>query len=382
MDKKKICFVLGSDYNYLGGLSIYQKNIFKELKKNYSKEFEIDCIFPSGKNKEWNEEGVRFFSLKTRLPYPFNFFEYARSVLKIVEKNKYEIVNSHAMGGYFLKKIKNKNFKSIHTYHGVTYFFLKNHQSRLSVLKRIILRPVLQIVKKLEEPPYRSSDRIICVSEKVRRDLVKIYGNRNNIKVIRTGADLNEFKPRDKIKARKKIRLDLNAVYGLYMGRGGYWTKGLDRAVSIAEEIYKKNSSFRLIVGGADENKVSMLLKKPFIIYRGTISRKEIKDYYLATDIFFCLSRYEGGAPTMVTGEAMASGCFVVCSKDSEQEIIRDSENGLILDSYNEISAGRILDVLKFPKKLNKIKKNARKTMEKISLENWGKEYLKVLFEK
>ncbi|VVB80599.1 D-inositol-3-phosphate glycosyltransferase [uncultured archaeon] len=380
--KKRICFVLGSDYNYLGGLSIYQKNIFGELRKNFPGKFDIDCIFPGKKDKEWIDLDIKFISLETRLPYPLSFFEYAKKVSKIVENNNYEIVNSHAMGGYFLKKIKNKNFKSVHTYHGVTYFFLKNHQSRLNLLKKMILRPVLKMVRRLEEPPYRNSEKIICVSEKVKEDLEKLYGNRKGIKVIRTGTDIKEFKPGDKLKARRLINLDVKSTYGLYMGRGGYWTKGLDRAISLAEEIYKKNNSFRLIVCGADEDKVSLLLNKPFIIYRGTVDREEIRNYYLATDIFFCLSRYEGGAPTMVTGEAMSSGCFVVCSNDSEQEIILDGKNGIIIERFDNTSADKILKVLNNSKKLEAIKKNARKTMENLSLEKWGRDYLKTFFEK
>jgi len=102
--------------------------------------------------------------------------------------------------------------------------------------------------------------------------------------------------------------------------------------------------------------------------------------YYNSADVFFCMSRYEGGAPTLVTSEAMASGCLVVCSKDSEQEIIKDEENGLIIENFGKMSAEKVLKILEDKKKKEKIIKNAMETIKEISLEKWGKKYLEVLF--
>ena len=78
----------------------------------------------------------------------------------------------------------------------------------------------------------------------------------------------------------------------------------------------------------------------------------------------------------------MSSGCFVVCSNDSEQEIILDGKNGIIIERFDNTSADKILKVLNNSKKLEAIKKNARKTMENLSLEKWGRDYLKTFFEK
>ena len=38
--------------------------------------------------------------------------------------------------------------------------------------------------------------------------------------LIRTGVDLREFKPRDKKKIKKKLELEENLIYGLYIGSG------------------------------------------------------------------------------------------------------------------------------------------------------------------
>jgi glycosyltransferase involved in cell wall biosynthesis len=126
---------------------------------------------------------------------------------------------------------------------------------------------------------------------------------------------------------------------------------------------------------GADYKKVKHLLNEKFIVYFEKIERNKMPYYYNVSDIFFCLSRYEGGAPTLVVSEAMASGCLIVCAKSAEQEIIEDEKNGLIINKFGKEEADKIL------KNLNnkKIIKNSIETIKNISLEKWGKNYLNAL---
>jgi glycosyltransferase involved in cell wall biosynthesis len=198
--------------------------------------------------------------------------------------------------------------------------------------------------------------------------------------VVRTGVDLRDFKPRDKSIIRKEINLEKDKVYGLYVGKGGYWIKGLDRVVKLSEEIYKENKNYRLIVIGADYKKVGKIIKKKeFLIFLENVPREKMGLYYSASDMFFCLSRYDGGAPTLVTSEAMASGCLLVCSKDSEQEIIEDSKNGLIISKFDENDAKKIINTLKDKKNKEKIIKNSIRTVKEFSLEKWGRKYFYIL---
>src|SRR5690606_8885140 len=136
---------------------------------------------------------------------------------------------------------------------------------------------------------------------------------------------------------------------------GGYWTKGFDRAVKLGKEIYKLDKKFKLLVIGPDYKKVKHLLNEPFIIFLKDIPRGKMPLYYSASDIFFNMSRYEGGAPTLVTSEAMASGCLLVCSKDSEQEIVKDGENSLIISEFGKKDAKRVTDIFKNKKEKDKI---------------------------
>lgn len=375
--KLKICFVNGANPNFLGGISLYSKNFIKFLDKN---KFEITWIYKGNKNKIYSKEGIKYIELKITKKPIIEEFCFNKKVKKILDKEYFDIINSHAVWGSWMKNYsKKENQKIIHTYHGVTYYFFKNHLKRFKGLKRYLTKLLLLYSKIIERPPIKKADKIICVSEKVKDQIEKLYGKNKKLTVIRTGVDNKEFKSMSREVARKKVSLEKKGIYGLYVGRGGFWTKGLDRAVNLARELNKLNKNFKLIVIGPDKGKVGNLLSESFIISPKSVPRELVPTYYSSSDILFCMSRYEGGAPTLVVSEGMQSGCLVVCSKDSNQEIINDSKNGIIIDHFNSEDAKKILKILKDKNKLKMIIKNSKKEIKNLSLEKWGKEYLKTL---
>ncbi len=379
---KKVALVSGSSPKFLGGISIYQKNLINYAKKE-KLNLQFYWIYPGKENKKYIFEGIKCIEIKSS-SYPFiKEFDFAKKAKEIISEEEFDFINTHANWGYCLKNYhKKENQKIVHTYHGVTVPYVKIQLKKFGILKRFLLSPLIISSYILEKAPMKKADEIICVSNKVKKDLEKIYWKRKGFKVIRTGVDLKNFKKISKEKSRKNLKLENNKIYGLYSGRGGYWNKGLDRAISIGKEIYKKNDNFRLIVIGSNVKKCKKYLKEKFIIYRGIIKRKEIKNYYSACDFFFSLSRYEGGAPTLVNGEAMASGCFIIFSKDSEQEIIKNGKEGLIIDTFGRKSAEKILTILKNKNKLMKIQENSRKKIQEFDQKSWGKKYFEILSSK
>jgi len=374
----KICFI-GANPKFNGGISLYQKNLIEYLKKS-KKDIAISWIYLSRKNEKYSKKRINYIGLKIPKIIFLEDILFNMKILKILKNNNFDVINSHAIWGKWMKNYTKKdNQKVIHTYHGVTYYFLKNSLKRFGLLKKIIFSPLLVFGYIMENSPMKKADEIICVSEKVKRHLSELYNPKREMNVLRTGVNLKNFKIQNKNKVRKNLKLDTNKTYGLYVGRGGYWTKGLDRTIKISEEICKLDKNYRLIVIGADYNKVKHLLDKKFIIFLETVPREKIKLYYSASDIFFCLSRYEGGAPTLVVSEAMASGCLLVCSKDSEQEIIKNNENGLIIKNFDEKEAKGINLLLNSKIKKEEIIKNSLRTIKELSFELWGEKYYKIL---
>lgn len=377
-DKKiKICFIGANPY-FNGGIGLYQKNLIKYIKEN--KNAEIDVIYFGKKAEVIEDKGVKYIQIKNNFPYPLDQIIDNIKIINYLKNNNYDIINSHALWGFWMNFYKKRKYqKLVHTYHGVTYNYFKVHIKRFSILKKILFSPMILFGYILEKPPIKKADEIISVSQKVKNQLNEAYNCKRKINVIRTGVDLKEFKPRDKEKIRKKLNLENDKLYGLYIGKGGYWIKGLDRAIKISEEIYKKDRNYRMIIVGADYKKIKDFIKKDFIIYLEKVDREEIKYYYNVSDFLFYLSRYDGGAPTLVVSEAMASGCPIIFSKDSQQEIIKDKENGIIIDKFNIESSEIIMGILKDRKLKEKIIKNEIRTIKELSLDNWGEEYIKIL---
>ena len=378
MKSTRICFI-GANPHFDGGITNYQKNLIKYIKSE-NRNFDITWVYKSEKEEKYSKDGVSYIGLKVKnLPFIDDFI-FNKKIKKYLDKNYFNIINSHAIWGYWMKNYKRKeNQILINTYHGATFPYYKVHLKRFGIIKRIILSPLLLYGYLIEKPPIKKADSIICVSEKVKRQIEEVYCKRKKVFVIRTGVNLNNFKQRDKNIVRKEIGLEKSKIYGLHVAKGGYWIKGLDRVVKLSEEIYRENKNYRLIVIGPDYKKNKRFLHKEFIIFLEKVQRDKISLYYSASDIFFCLSRYEGGAPTLVTSEAMASGCLLVCSRDSEQEIIEDDKNGIIIENFNKNDAERIMKILKDKRKKDEIIKNSIKTAKELSLEKWGKKYVDIL---
>ena len=379
LDKElKICFI-STDPSFLGGGTMYLYNLIEYLKKIESNIKNITWVYKGEKNRKYTKNQIKFVEIKADGPYPFNDIIFNIKILKFLKGNDYDIINNHLEGlwiNFYKKRYKQK---IVQTFHGTSYYFNKCHFGRFNLSKKLLISPLLLFNYLIARPPVKKVDDIICVAEHVKRETEKLYGKRRYIKAIRTGVDLRKFKKYGKKEAMKKLGLKTDKIYGLYVGRGGYWRKGLDRAIVISKEIYSQNKNYRLIVIGADKIKAKRFIEEKFVIYVEDGKREILPYYYNASDVFFCMSRYEGGAPTLVTSEAMASGCLVVCSKDSEQEIIKDEENGLIVEEFGEKDAEKILETLKDKKKKEKFIKDSIRTVKEISLEKWGKKYLGVL---
>jgi len=361
---KTVCFITHSTPNYLGGVSIYHKNLLNYLK---DKSLNLTWAYFGKENRTYSFKGINYIEIKKsifQIPGIINNFK----IRKFLSKNYFDVV--FCTGGFWTWfYLKHLNQKIIHVFHGTVYHFNKNHFKRFGLFKKILFLPILTL-SKLSEYPHYELHKIICVSNKVKKHVKDIYGE-DNIDVIRTGVDLNEFKPRTK----SLLFTDPNEFNGLYVGGGGWYTKGLDRAIKLSREIHKLNPNYKLIVIGPDENKVKGLLNEEFIIFLKDVPRDQMKYYYNASNIFFCMSRFEGGGPTLTTSEAMSSGCLIISSVDAKQEILRNNYNGLIISNFDKNDAKRILNNIDNKKLI----KNSLNTIRKLSLESWGDKFLKII---
>lgn len=356
---KTVCFISHTPPNFLGGVSLYNKNLINYLKDN---DLKITWAYFGNEDKTYSEDRISYIEIK-KSKFQVKILENNFKIHKFLKQNYFDVV--FTTGGPWTKFYsKPAGQKLIHIFHGTVYYFYKNYLPRMGMFKKTLFYPFLKVSKSMETP-HKDVDEIICVSNKVKKQVEELYSNQN-IKVIRTGVNINEFKPKDTKRSK---------LYGLYVGGGGYYTKGLDRAIRISKEMHRLDPNYRLIIIGPDITQVNDLINEEFVLFREHVPRDKMKYYYKLADIFLCMSRYEGGAPTLVVAEAMASGCLMVCAESAEQEIIKDNSNGLIIKDFDAKDAHRIL----VQQQNKNLVVNSLKTIENLSLEKWGRQFMLLL---
>ena len=97
-----------------------------------------------------------------------------RSIGKIMKNNftanvTFDVVFSTG-GLWTWFYLKPQSQKLTHIFHGTVSYFYKNHLKRFSKIKQIFFSPILWLGKLTEQPHYES-DKIICVSNKVKKQV-------------------------------------------------------------------------------------------------------------------------------------------------------------------------------------------------------------------
>jgi len=205
-------------------------------------------------------------------------------------------------------------------------------------LKRI---PYIITVQRLETKKgflrkivYRNA-RMILVSSSAVKNYFKEIGVRE-IRIIPNGIDLKRFSGPERGNMRRKLGLsDEFAV--MSVGRLE-WRKGFEFLLKATKILGEKLGDTRLfVVGGGNleeslEKMKENLGLKEKVIFLGAVSREKIPSYLSACDCFILSSVEEGFG--IVILEAMAAGLPVVATKvGGILDIIKDGENGVLVDS-------------------------------------------------
>ncbi|MFX1535014.1 MAG: glycosyltransferase family 4 protein, partial [Promethearchaeota archaeon] len=153
------------------------------------------------------------------------------------------------------------------------------------------------IFKLRERVLYFLATRIICVTEGIKRELVKNYGVKNETcKVIPNGANIDLFKPMDKIECRRKLGINEDYFCLGFVGSFRPWV-GIDtliEAISMTKE--KGYDGVRCILvgdgGSLDHLKeiVNQHNLQEEIIFAGDISYKEVVVFMNSFDV--CLAPF------------------------------------------------------------------------------------------
>ncbi|MBI2647112.1 glycosyltransferase family 4 protein [Candidatus Woesearchaeota archaeon] len=232
-----------------------QIRLFEQLAKKHS----IDFLCPDYVKKEEkiiNRNGMRFF-IK---PFGFfSFFVFLSSLNSLVKKEKYEVIvaTTEPLIGiasyYYSKKFKIPLIYELQDNFGI-YDTYK-----------------IPFVKYFDENVIKNADVVIAVSESLKKKISKL--RKKPIFVIQNGIDLRLFKVIDKLEARQKLKLPLNAKIIVYIGALEK-LKGFDIMVNAFNKVRKKYPDSFLLLSGRIDKGINVNQKN--IIFRGFPKREDV----------------------------------------------------------------------------------------------------------
>ncbi len=174
--------------------------------------------------------------------------------------------------------------------------------------------------RKIEKFCLERCDKIITMSEHMKKELVKIHSiNEDKIVAIPGGVDTENFKPvLSKVEARRKLSLppDKTIILSIACLRK---RKGLSELILAMRPIFeKRNSIILVIVGDGPQKKVLEYLIKKLnltsdVFMTGFKEKETLSLYYQAADLFVMPSQ-SLEAFGLVVVEALSSGIPILAT--------------------------------------------------------------------
>jgi glycosyltransferase involved in cell wall biosynthesis len=234
------------------------------------------------------------------------------------------------------------------------------------------------IFKMRERMIYFSATRVICITEGIKKELVKNYGVKSEIcRVIPNGANTNLFKPMDKTACRSKLGLKENEFYLGFIGSFRAWV-GLDTLIEamgkVREEGYNR---IRCILVGdgspADylRKMVSRYNLRNQVIFTGKIRYEEVVVFINSFDV--CLAPFKRernakiGISPLKLYEYLACARPVIGSRlQGITEVVDGVKCGYLFEpDHAEDLASRIIESFKERDRLPEMGINGRALVEK-----------------
>lgn len=185
----------------------------------------------------------------------------------------------------------------------------------------------------------RKSDKIICISENTKNDLINFYNiKEDKISVIYNGYDRKLFN-KDNIDKKILNKYNINYDYMIMVG-ASYPHKNIEVAIKAFKDI---KQGCKLIIVGKDSPYILKLkdLSRDLNVqdkvkFMGYVPDEDLPTFYGCSKGFLYTTLYEGfGLPIL---EVMACGALVLCGDNSSlPEVYGDSALVLDLDNIEDI---------------------------------------------
>lgn len=336
---------------------IYNSRTVKKIKKIIQEEQPDVCHF-------FNlHEYLSFYLLKISKKYSQITFWHARDVMSFSSTKLTRFIRADME----IKDIKKENYR-------LTFLELAEQAGKgFNPFRNYLIRHYLNY-----------PDQLLSVSHAL-KEAMEANGIKQNIKVLYSGINIDEYKFKTEEIADFKRKFKLEDQKILFCGGRLSYSKGTSQAVLVLENILKKRKDVVLFIAGNKEGYAKDLLNyakehnfEKNIIFAGWLNKDNIKKAYLISDIVLNLSLCLDAFPK-VNLEAMAAKKPVIGTCfGGTPEIVEDNKTGFIVNplKVDEVSR-KILYLLDNPEIIRQFENEGYKRVyEKFSLDNIVKELL------
>lgn len=261
--------------------------------------------------------------------------------------------------------------KKIATIHDMALHTMKDKYTKTQILtKKILMNNTI-----------KNADKLVCISEFTKTELLKYYPNLNKSKI---DVVYNGFEYREIAMNKQNIENTLNKFnitkdYLLFVGTLSPH-KNIERIIEAFSKVIEYGYDYQLVICGKKGwlyeeifNRVKVLNLKNKVIFTGYVTEEELEVIYKNTKLFLFPSLYEGfGFPPI---EAMARGTVTLTSREGAIPEIVDNAS-VMCNAYdvNDI-VKMILEIIE--------NKNLRKKLINLGFKrskffNWNNTYNKI----
>jgi len=272
----------------------------------------------------------------------------------------FDIVHSQGFCGFV------GNVFTAHMCNAAWYRALRNSEEGATLRESVFST----VASALEYWTYRftGDSKVIAVSERVGRDLVKFYHCPADIRVIYHGTDIDLFSPRTRQAlrpaARQQFGLPESEFVFLYVGQ---LRKGARQSIQALAQV---PHGVLLCVSPSDPSAYRQLAKECGVEQRVIFAghTKEIEKAYAAGDALLLPTPFDTFA--LVVSEAMACGLPIVVSREAGvSELIEHGVNGLLLEDRTSSAelAGYMLRLQRDEEGTQRLSRAGRETISRFT---------------
>lgn len=222
----------------------------------------------------------------------------------------------------------------------------------------------------IKEKEYLLADHFLVLSEYAKNTYVKYGIDPKKIHTVNLGIDLTNFKQKNSYE---------NNMFEILIVSGVRYLKGIKDLIEVVKELLIPNFKLTIIGGHGDAINYVKENLSDNINYINYLEHDKLKEQYKKASIFVLPSYMDSWA--QVVCEAMATGTPVIVSENTgAKDVIQNGENGFIINTGDrEELKDKILYFYKNKTEIERMGKNARKTVEKYTWDSYYKSVNKIM---